>query len=604
MLPDISRCSPCHGNLSRISDQLEPFLWTNLCSKHARRAPLSRVARNLRHIRTVDLSAREFVQDGAIEWESLEGLLKTLAGDIHTQSETHRCSYKATSVLGTEQSAVARVAQSPRLRRLRISLCSPKARWENTLWCYFTTILYNSSGSLTHLQLDIVNQGDIPPQLSRVIPALQHLQHFVVNAGLQTENAYLSLLRAFLPLPRLSELFCDFPVNIGRYPYTGDLDDDYDNEDSLAEPRGELKAILEEAIAARTSENGFINVKIKALGFPQRHGAPLIRIIFPLLKSDLVEIEALKIPELFGKRTEKCYENMLRKYCPGLRHLIIAPHDGKVRSFIRGATRLRTVRGYNYSDQMSELAEYHSETLEVLEIRECMAYASADQRSILTSCKQLKRFWIVPDVHRLGECGLKFGHILDQEWRCRDLRELCLTLERTVDVDAIVLKRHHELPALPPESLLWILGSHGRWTCRLNPARRQELDYVVAAWAAKQVFAQIGRLRALETLALGASQNVMRTRDDLFISEWDLTLSMGWLAELAGLKNLRHLNLRTDYWSRMGQAEVEFMDAEWPLLGEITFDVTNSDFCDVVKQAHWQWLRQRRPNLCLRGLRF
>ncbi|KAK3805033.1 MAG: hypothetical protein J3Q66DRAFT_423572 [Benniella sp.] len=80
----------------------------------------------------------------------------------------------------------------------------------------------------------------------------------------------------------------------------------------------------------------------------------------------------------------------------------------------------------------------------------------------------------------------------------------------------------------------------------------------IANQKSKEVYAQIGRLDKLEELGLGyilAGSAMM-----------DLTLEEGWLAELAGLKKLRHFHLLTDLWTSMGQAEVEFMVSNWPKL--------------------------------------
>ncbi|KAF9959997.1 hypothetical protein BGZ72_008196 [Mortierella alpina] len=284
----------------------------------------------------------------------------------------------------------------------------------------------------------------------------------------------------------------------------------------LAEPIGELKTILEEAIAARTSENGSIDVKIKALSFPEPEcGGDIGRIVFPLLKSALVDIETLHVPELLKSRTEEFCEEIVRKHCPRLRHLILQPKDGKVCSFIRGTTGVKTVRGSHYRDGnpysetslFTELAEHHADTLEEVEMQQCERLSSEEQRAILDSCQRLKR-----------EPG----------------RE---------------------------------------WVYKLDEAGDDELDRVVDAWAAKQIYVQIGRLVVLETLALAAAPKRFNRKQYHPLSQWDLTLSKGWLAELTGLKNLRHLHMRTDFWSRMGQAEVEFMDAEWPLLRDSTMPI-------------------------------
>ncbi|CAO3566661.1 unnamed protein product [Mortierella alpina] len=111
--------------------------------------------------------------------------------------------------------------------------------------------------------------------------------------------------------------------------------------------------------------------------------------------------------------------------------------------------------------------------------------------------------------------------------------------------------------------------------------------------AAKCVYTQIGRLEKLEVLALDIDRSDYtgaRERD----YAWDLTLSKGWLRELAGLKNLKSLSLQADFWSKMGQAEVEFIAEHWPLLREISLKRRASSW---PTQAHWLWLLDRRPHL-------
>ncbi|KAF9099021.1 hypothetical protein BGX27_000674 [Mortierella sp. AM989] len=78
----------------------------------------------------------------------------------------------------------------------------------------------------------------------------------------------------------------------------------------------------------------------------------------------------------------------------------------------------------------------------------------------------------------------------------------------------------------------------------------------------------------------------------------DLTLKHGWLAELAGLKELQQFFMVSDFWSKMGQDEVEFMHVNWPRLERITFeDSFVADKAAIEQQSHWQWLKVQRPKL-------
>ena len=113
------------------------------------------------------------------------------------------------------------------------------------------------------------------------------------------------------------------------------------------------------------------------------------------------------------------------------------------------------------------------------------------------------------------------------------------------------------------------------------------------ASGAKRVYQQIGRLKKLEVLAL----DIVRSEDTgakEIDYACDLTLSKGWLRELAGLKNLRTLNLQADFWSKMRLAEVRFILKHWPLLTEIHLGGWSVKWWE---QSHWRWLRRNRPEL-------
>ncbi|CAO3566682.1 unnamed protein product [Mortierella alpina] len=583
------------------SVQFQPFLWTHYSSKYSR-LPLTTLAQNLHHIRTIELNARDVYSGSVYDWEPLNQLLKTLACGVLTHPEP-RHSTEPASGCERKQHAEGGVSCHTSLKQFSISVLTPTMGRENTSWYYLRKLFHQSIDNLTHLRVRIINDDIIPPTMVQGISGMRHLQHLTFTAFKQEQCWFFSLLRACLPLPKLSELYCDFIIKQGTY--SGQSDDR-----DLSEPTGELENILDEAIAARTSEDGSIGNKITALGFPRLDEGHFIGCVLALLRSDLVDIVTLKLPKPMDSRAKGFYEDMAREHCPALRHLIISLYYGddmSVCEFIRGASNLKTVRAIDYWDDTSnlaggwlpELVKCHSNTLEELEFPKCISFDSVAQQTILTSCKQLRRFWVVPQGLSIEASGLKFKHILDHEWSCVKLRELCLSMDRAIDIRSIALTRLQELPALSTRLLSWIEHHTGSWIRDLDSAGWQELEYAVDAWAAKKVFSQIGRLACLEVLALGAKHCLWREGESLLTSQWDLTLSRGHLGELSGLRNLRHLHMRTDYWSKMGQAEVEFMDAEWPLLGDISFGLEKGEVQDVVKQPHWQWLHQKRPHLRL-----
>ncbi|KAF9947047.1 hypothetical protein BGZ72_010911 [Mortierella alpina] len=146
--------------------------------------------------------------------------------------------------------------------------------------------------------------------------------------------------------------------------------------------------------------------------------------------------------------------------------------------------------------------------------------------------------------------GLAFRDISRSDWVCSELRELCVTLNRC--------------------------RNRGDALGDLGEEEQQDDPRVwLAASTTKRVYQQIGRLGKLEILELNIDRTP-RTKAKEYDYMWDLTLSKGYLSEMAGLKNLKSLRFRADFWSAMGQAEVEFMHEHWPLLDEIAINCSVS----------------------------
>ncbi|KAF9935976.1 hypothetical protein BGZ67_002837 [Mortierella alpina] len=567
------------------SAMLQPFFWANFCPKD-KLPEMSVLAQNLHHIRTIDLKHQ---LTRAID---LEALLETLAQ-------------------GLLNSADPTTAPCTNLKRLAIAFECYDVELDNpSLWLLWT-LVYHNRNNLTHLsiQLDGIDDVALTPAVV-VLSAMIQLQHLTVRTSYQSEAWFMAMLLVCLSLPRLSELFCHFFLEAGKLSTSGEAERDYEDWhfDRLGNPIKELKAILDSAIAARSSANGFIDVKIKALRFPdpEEDDIDLIRLVLPVLRSDLVEIETLEVPKLLDSRPEEFYEKMVRENCPALKHLIFPPYDDFTQipdHFIQAATGLKTARGFRLYDQIGYssprviygLAKHHSKTLEEVELMICRMVKSRAQQTLFTSCRQLKRFWMVPDGMSEGEHGIEFRHIITGAWSCLEMRELSLTLNRFIDVKAT-------LEAMRRDSSNKAAGDGDVEMDEAYRSGDKEQKRRATAWAAKQVFAQIGQLTALGHLALGTDEGPHGEDEEVLESKWDLTLSKGWLDQLAGLRNLSHLHMRTDHWSYMGQAQVEFMDAEWPWLDCVTFDecsISKKQFREEISRPHWQWLQQKRPSLRL-----
>ncbi|CAO3566673.1 unnamed protein product [Mortierella alpina] len=512
------------------SRQFQPFLWTSYSSKCSR-LPVSILARNLHHIRTIELDGRDFRyirKRIIIHDKAFDEILKALAcGELDPEKPSHlldaakqwitnlecsshnvaypqvetrtssdlnavesRHSSDITSVSVSQQSAERGVIN---LKHCNIAFHGLGSEQERLSWCYFQELLRNNSNTLTHLQVKTYGTSNfISPQLIPAISLMHRLQHLTISTRTQKETWFMSLLQACLPLPRLSELYCNFSVDSDGHSLRGSTGDD------LTDPTEKMKAMLEKAIAARTSDKGSTVVKINAFAFPGPNEDIVLRIVLPLLRSELVAIDTLKAPVV---------------------------RDDRASSFVRGMTGLKSVRddgsrsGRDFSAAMiaQDLVRHQGDTLEYLPILEGMRFSHIPQRTLLTSCKKLKRFWL--DIRFRGnDVRLRFEDIIGYEWSCLGLRELGLSLDRRLDVESIVLNHHQELSALSARPLAWEGTPPQRWMHDLDPADKEELSRVADSWAARQVYSQIGRLTGLEVL----------------------------------LNKLRHVHMQTEYWSRMG----------------------------------------------------
>ncbi|KAF9289626.1 hypothetical protein BGZ68_008936 [Mortierella alpina] len=308
--------------------------------------------------------------------------------------------------------------------------------------------------------------------------------------------------------------------------------------------------------------------------------------------SKLLDLESCEIP-WFDENTDPSeLTEVVRKHCPKLKHLkcpSFRDHelDGhRVDSFILGCTQLQSFVSHHFSDHepeseprhiISTLASQHSETLEVLELTECHQVFSRDQQAILSRCKRLKQFWVMNCYPDETDIGIESTDIREN-WVCMELTKLGLTLNRYPMMENVI------------GELDGAMGS------ALDMEIWDEIGACILADADKRVYTQIGRLAKLEILALdivAADEQTNALRGDY---AWDLTLSHGWLGEMAGLKSLKSLRLEADFWSEMGQAEMEFMHEQWPSLREITL---RGNVLLLGGGSPWRWLLTKRPHLRL-----
>ncbi|KAF9948774.1 hypothetical protein BGZ72_009361 [Mortierella alpina] len=450
---------------------------------------------------------------------------------------------------------------------------------------YLATLL-DLNGRLTHLDLpfEFLGIDAVPTAISK----LGNLQHLSIYSQEESEDtrAITLLLQACLPLPHLTELFLDM-----------DLSWCDDEQDIL-----NRKSVIEEASRARFSRHPSAN-KIRSLRLPSNvlgYQNPLPLLLF---ESNLLDLESCEIPWFDLATYPEEIEQIVRKRCSNIKYLTCPSfrrryqYDQIVCAFLRGCPGIKRFDADDFSEYGSDrysaepdtilsiLASQHCDTLEDFELTGCYQASSHGQQAILSQCKRLRRFWVKDTYAEYSSVGIEFSDICRGEWVCMDLATLSLTLNRhPKEEDAF---EYLELEIW--ESL------DNKQRQEAYEEREEDLRTRMISIAAQRVYAQIGRLEKLEELELDIDIS-RRTEAKEGDYAWDLTLAKGWLCELAGLKKLKTLRLHADFWSKMGQAEVEFMHEQWPLLSAI---FVNTKVSQMRAQSHWQWLLNKRPQLRL-----
>ncbi|KAF9945476.1 hypothetical protein BGZ72_001292 [Mortierella alpina] len=417
---------------------------------------------------------------------------------------------------------------------------------------------------LTHLNVssEFFKIDGVPAAASKLL----HLRRLAVHSYSPSARIPepLLLLKACLALPKLTEL------NFWS------LEMCWDDADE-ATVRRAMAAVIKEATILRFSRSSNAK-KIKSLRLPSNRTGLWDPLPLLLLKSDLLDLETCDIP-WFRPDADICeIEQVVRKHCPNLKHLscpsfLNEEQDGQaVRAFIRGCSGLQRFDSSRFSDGsdneprkiLSELVSRHYATLEVFELSNAYEVLTCDLQDILSRCRLLKRFWVICEYDTANVPGVTFEDICKSDWVCTELRELGVILSR--------------------------------WRFQRDASGELGVEEEqVAAEICKRVYQQIGRLEKLQVLEIDIDRSP-RAGAKEHDYRWDLTLSKGWLGEWAGLRSLKSLTLKANFWSNMGQAEVEFIHEHWPLLKEISFSY---EIAQIHEMAHWQWLLNKRPQLRL-----
>ncbi|KAF9962290.1 hypothetical protein BGZ70_008081 [Mortierella alpina] len=339
---------------------------------------------------------------------------------------------------------------------------------------------------LTHLTFPLpeVETGD--PILAAIsnLKQLQSLTVYSCDASSRVGTETISLLlQTCLPLPQLTELRIDLDVSwkhshrgmdyLGGYGFgfsddeDVDISDDEDNEDAevldgeeaevLAGGETEVlndekagdpsfETIVKAAAIARFSQIPTPG-KIKSLqlpGAPERSNNPLA---LPLLKSGLLDLKSCTIFSFAKKSQPKDIEEIVREYCPNLRHLRCLKNGGLKESqlacaFIRGCSGLQSFAADGYCEEIytydrnpsksrhiiSTLVSHHCDTLEDFELEHCTGMFMSDLREVLTRCKLLKRYYVTGyylEARGTYRNGIARSDLMDpsgDDWACAELR--------------------------------------------------------------------------------------------------------------------------------------------------------------------------------------
>ncbi|KAF9964979.1 hypothetical protein BGZ70_005643 [Mortierella alpina] len=366
--PDLARCSLVCKAWSR---QFEPILWARFCPKQrdadsSTDTPvvIAGLMRNLPHIRTLDLSV--------VDRTALQAL--TSPFDLADQDQSMLCT---------------------NLRRLKFGHVKYAPPDSASISLHLTALL-NHNRLLTQLDLSYVFLAS--NAVLAAIADLERLQHITITSfvGAGTCREALLMLKACLHLPELTELhFIDMDLNW----------DEVDKNKEKDMP--DVETIIKEASIARFSVNPTA-AKIKSLRLPSNRYGARNPLPFLLLKSDLLDLETCEIPWFPKDADPKEIEQVVCERCPNLRHLICPSlrgereQDGKaVCAFIRGCSGLKSFTAAelfsdydaesfddDYSDLeprhiISEVVSRHFNTLEVLDLRDCLQSSVRTNRTFL-----------------------------------------------------------------------------------------------------------------------------------------------------------------------------------------------------------------------------
>ncbi|KAF9362852.1 hypothetical protein BGX34_005392 [Mortierella sp. NVP85] len=556
----------CVATSKSWAHQFEPFLWRDVVLKRSHPAPQT-LTLNRHRIRSLSVAANDTDN------------LRTLAADLPNTPFTGplQAPYNTTS------STTAENYIFPNLGVIRIHHDSGEndSDWKSLGLEYALRILKQSPGLLTLVAPEtILSENESVPSehTESFLYTLAHKLPCIKELDIRGEGVPLKIGLEFLLVclnhPQLVNLHCNFGI-VGQ-------SDDFNIEDSH-QFNAFLSSMEDNKKAKEATGMPALGAPIKSLILPKTCKGYPPAFVCTLLRSYLPNLERLHAPRIHANgdpSLKSSIKKAVAQGCPKLQHLRCSwyKNDGMIQDVINGIVEgckewgLKTFYCEDLDDQyrrciLATLSRQHRETLEEVELVNCHSVESFSFVELFL-CRNLKRVKI--QQSRTGSAAIE---LQDVKFACRDLRELQLTLEMPY-----FDKEEYELSEDDFDSDEELDSDDYYERCL------EKFEECVKDWA-KDAYTEIGSLSKLETLSLNYKK-----------SEWigfgfDLTLEHGWLRQLAGLKELKHFHMAADFWSKMGQAEVELMDSQWPKLERIEFSCRNLN--SIVKKPHWRCVKPR-----------
>ncbi|KAG9060876.1 hypothetical protein KI688_007945 [Linnemannia hyalina] len=333
---------------------------------------------------------------------------------------------------------------------------------------------------------------------------------------------------------------------------------------------------------------------ITKLELPPRQYRPYpATFLEPLFRSGLPNLRSLRLPRA-ETTTARDLGLVIRSGCPKLQHFTFSPGTDNCDAFpeiynvLENCNALSSISVTCASMLNKRYFCPHADTLTVLILPSFKTISSAILHQVLLRCSALK-------VLRL-EKGFSGYATAYKDIDFKTGRWSCAGLE-----------------------VLWLFDCVFFGPRRVGSPSQGYKDYTESR---RHFWTQVGHLSKLQELVIGSTK-AASTSDVYWTKELRLggpikkgqdekddsraaEENPGLLHLLRGLRNLRVLRVRTDKWPRWvlpDQAEVEFMELNWPCLRE--FSYVNSHHGAngwlLENEPQWKWLKLRRPGLVVKG---